>query len=141
MEEALAAYAEAQRRDPAVEISGDSWNSLCWNGSLYGHAAEVLDACERAVALSPESESILDSRGLARALTGDAQGAIEDFRVFVRWADSSGDEELKIQRQRWIKVLENWLEHSERPYPFTFEALQAGQAPFEPGELDRLRGQ
>ena len=30
------------------------------------------------------SRSIIDSRGLARALTGDIEGAIADFQVYVK---------------------------------------------------------
>ena len=49
------------------------------------------------------SRSIIDSRGLARALTGDIEGAIADFQVFVEW---TSNEEKKAQRQEWIKVLQ-----------------------------------
>jgi regulator of sirC expression with transglutaminase-like and TPR domain len=38
-----------------------------------------MDACERAVALAPDDGQIRDSRGLARAMTGNIEGAIEDF--------------------------------------------------------------
>jgi WD40 repeat protein len=36
--EAIAAYTEAQKLDPTLEISADSWNSLCWYGSVHGYA-------------------------------------------------------------------------------------------------------
>ncbi len=81
--EALAAYAEAQTLDPTLEISARSWNTLCWFGSLWGYATAVLDACERAVELAPENGDYHDSRGLARALTGDYEGAIEDFEFYI----------------------------------------------------------
>jgi len=86
---------------------------------LWGYAAEVMNACEQAVALAPEDGDIRDSRGLARVLTGDIEGAIEDFQAFVDWTD---DEEAKSQRQRWI------------------EALRAGgENPFTPELLEELR--
>ena len=118
MPDALAAYAEAHALD-SLTISAGSWNTLCWFGSLWGHATEVLAACERAVALAPEHGGIADSRGLARALTGDVAGAIEDFQTFVAWVP---DEQLRAQRQGWI------------------EALGAGENPFTDEVLLRLRG-
>ena len=75
-------------------------------------------ACEKAVALSPDEDYIIDSRGLARALTGDIEGAIADFQVFVEW---TSNEERKAQRQEWIK------------------ALQAGENPFTDELLKELR--
>ncbi len=102
MQEAIALYKEAQKLDPTLEISADSWNALCWDGSLHGNAAEVIFACEKAVALAPEDGGIRDSRGLARALTGDTQGAIEDFQEFIEWTKN---ERKKAQRQRWIDAL------------------------------------
>ncbi|MEO1067611.1 MAG: tetratricopeptide repeat protein [Cyanobacteria bacterium J06638_6] len=75
-------------------------------------------ACEKAVALAPEHGGIIDSRGLARALTGDTQGAIADFQAFVEWTNN---EDSKAQRQEWI------------------EALKQGENPFTPELLEDLR--
>ncbi|MGD1714326.1 hypothetical protein [Hydrocoleum sp. CS-953] len=75
-------------------------------------------ACEKAVALSPKDGNIFDSRRLARALTGDIEGAIADFQFYLEWTD---DEEKKAQRQEWIK------------------ALQAGEKPFTEELLESLR--
>lgn len=113
--EAIAAFDEAQTLDPTLQISGEQWNTLCWYGSLHGQAASVLAACEQAVALNSDNPGYRDSRGLARALTGDTEGAIEDFQFFI---DAGGF--LSEERQRWI------------------EALQAGQNPFTPEQLQRL---
>ncbi|WP_341531486.1 WD40 repeat domain-containing protein (plasmid) [Nostoc sp. UHCC 0302] len=117
VKEALVAYNEAQKLDPQVEISADSWNLLCWQGSLYKQAADVMPACNKAVALSPNDRNIQDSRGLARALTGDFKGAIADFEAYIVQAD--GDS--KAQRQRWVKE------------------LRAGKNPFTDAELKKLR--
>ncbi len=87
-------------------------------GSLLGHAAEVMAACEQAVALAPDHAGIRESRGLARALTGDVAGAIDDFEAFVAW---TGSDRSRAQRQDWI------------------DALRAGQNPFTPELLERLR--
>ena len=64
------------------------------------------------------SRSIIDGRGLARALTGDIEGAIADFQVYVNW---TSNEEKKTQRQEWIK------------------ALQAGENPFTDKLLKELQ--
>ena len=85
---------------------------------MWGHAAEVMAACEQAVALAPDHGDIRDSRGLARALTGDVAGAIDDFEAYVAW---TGNDRSRAQRQDWI------------------DALRAGQNPFTPELLARLR--
>ena len=112
---ALSLYKEAQQLDPNLEIDAYSWNNLCWFGSLHGYAAKVMDACEKAVAKAPEDGDILDSRGLARALTGDTAGAISDFKEFVDWSDN---DELKAKRQKWIDELRAGKN------PFTEEVLK-----------------
>jgi WD40 repeat protein len=94
-------------------------NGLCWYGSLQGHATQVLEYCEQAVDLAPSDPNIRDSRGLARSLTGDYSGAIEDFQFF---ADNYADAELTRQRQQWILD------------------LQAGRNPFTPEVLEELMG-
>src|SRR5437870_71223 len=83
--EALAAFAAAQTSDPNLEIAAAAWHSLCWFGSLGGFATDVMVACERAVALEPDHGGIRDSRGVARALTEDFPGAINDFQRFLEW--------------------------------------------------------
>ena len=102
VKEAIASYQKAEKIDP-TQISAFNWNKLCRYGSLYQKAADVMFACEKAVALSPKDGEIIESRGLARALTGDIEGAIADFQVFVEW---TSNEEKKAQRQEWIKVLQ-----------------------------------
>jgi regulator of sirC expression with transglutaminase-like and TPR domain len=77
-------------------------------------------ACEQAVQLAPDNGSIRDSRGLARALTGNTQGAIEDFEALIAQVD---DQEIKSQRQRWVKD------------------LRAGKNPFTDEELKSLLNQ
>ena len=75
-------------------------------------------ACDKAVSLSRKDGDIIDSRGLARALTGDIEGAIADFQVFVEW---TSNKKRKAQRQEWIK------------------ALQAGENPFTDELLKELK--
>ena len=101
----------------------DSWNNVCWDGSLDGAASAVMPACERAVALAPEDGGIRDSRGLARALTGDLKGAIEDFEFFVKQAEATGSGANVDWRRAWIA------------------ALQDGENPFDAATLEQLRNE
>ena len=117
---ALTKIREAIALNPNLPISDNIWNDICWSGSLQGKAALIISACEEAVTRAPEDGKVRDSRGLARALTGDSQGAIEDFQAFIAWTNN---EEEKAQRQRWITSLKN------------------GQNPFTPQELESLSKQ
>jgi len=117
--DAIDAYNEAQTIDPKIKVSANSWNILCKMGSLHGYAADVLFAGEKAASLSPAYKGYQDSRGLARALTGDLDGALTDFQLFLDGNSFSGLE--KARRERWVA------------------ALQAGENPFTPEELDALR--
>jgi hypothetical protein len=81
-------------------------------------------ACQRAVELEPENGSLRDTRGLARALTNDYKGAIEDFKFFLEWEKKAEmPPEYVRQRQRWIQDLE------------------AGRNPFTPETLEALRNE
>ena len=135
IDEAIEAYQQAQQFNPTFPIGAWSWEKLCWNGSLHGHATDIMFACEKAVALAPEGGPIKDSRakdsrGLARVLTGDTKGAIEDFQAYIQWTESDRAkqryqqaelEALRQRRQGWI------------------EALRRGENPFTPEVLESLR--
>jgi tetratricopeptide (TPR) repeat protein len=111
----------------AVQLEPNSvaaLSALCWNGSLIGKAAQVLSACEKAVmvAKAKEKDSYRDSRGLARAMTGNGQGAIADFQAFIQWTTSdiakayydANDLQQRItKRQNWIQSLQ------KKQNPFT----------------------
>jgi len=105
--EAFAAYGEATRLDPN---SPDLLNSVCWFGALEGRAKEVLAECDQAVALTRNEPTkhlgYRDSRGLARALTGQVAGAIEDFQAFISSARYRSQTVID-QRKRWIKQLKS----------------------------------
>jgi WD40 repeat protein len=125
--EALTALANAQTISPTFDITNtldaDGWNGICWYASLAGAAADALPVCERAVALAPDNGGIRDSRGLARALTGDTAGAIEDFEFFIKWAEETSQGRNVPWRIEWIA------------------ALQAGKNPFDAAMLEQLRGE
>jgi tetratricopeptide (TPR) repeat protein len=116
---ATAFLSRAQELDPAVKMTANDWNALCWYGSLWGYAAEVMDACQQAVSLEPTHGGIRDSRGLARALTGDTEGAMDDFAAFVLWASSNEQAEAIEQRKQWYQAL------ARGDDPFTEDVLQA----------------
>ena len=79
----------------------------------------VIDACDQALA-TDQSWGYRDSRGVARALSGNVQGALEDFDFVIR---EGNNEDVKAQRQRWVT------------------ALRAGRNPFTAAELKTLRTQ
>ena len=102
--------------DPSLT---DAYNSLCWYGSLLGDADNVLSKCEQAVLLEPNNYHYRDSRGVARALTGDYQGAILDFQFFVNQAGGNFSNSLADirEREQWIFDLGKGIN------PFTSEEL------------------
>ena len=79
-----------------------------------------MQACEYAVALDPDEVGNLDSRGVARALAGNRNGAIKDFQEFIDKWDGDGSPEgvlIKEQRRGWIKAL------NDGKNPFTSDVL------------------
>jgi energy-coupling factor transporter ATP-binding protein EcfA2 len=120
----LAKQGAIQANDPNLEIAAAAWNSLCWFGSLGGFATEVIEACERAVALEPDNGGFYDSRGVARVFTVDYPGAIQDFQRYLEWGPEHNQSKERIrQRQDWIRM------------------LQANQNPFNRELLKLLRDQ
>ena len=115
VQEALAAYTAGQEVYSLLKVSGYSWFALCWFGSLWGHVADVMEACEQSAIVNAGHR---EARGLARALTGNVNGAIDDFQAFVDWTKHKKEKALV---QRWLV------------------ALRAGQNPFTPEELETLR--
>jgi len=105
-------------------------NEVCWLGSLDGFAATVKPACEQAVQLAPNSlkDQYKDSRGLARALTGDRNGAIEDFQATVDWI--RGQPKLGGYSEDFLRRRESLI-----------AALRDGRNPFDKQLLDAMRAE
>jgi len=117
--DALSRYAQAE--GAGQKPTPTDWNNLCWGGSLWGHADDVWFACERAVREEPDEPLYRDSRGVARVLRGDRQGALEDFRFFLEKSRSMDiRRQSRERRERWIA------------------ALERGADPFEAGEVREL---
>jgi uncharacterized protein YjbI with pentapeptide repeats len=103
---AIRAYQEAQNLDPNLTISAHFWFMLGRYGSLHNRATDVLFACEKAVELGqPAMYKYKITRGLARALTGNFAGAIEDFEAAIN-SGKLKEEELEKQ-QRCIEALKS----------------------------------
>jgi WD40 repeat protein len=130
---AAIALPPCQRAVEFVTANGgaDDNKQVCWQQSARKlvKEAEVLRACERAVTLagagnaSYPREYYLDARGLAYALLGETDKAIQDFEAFVNWAktDETISPRLLAEREAWLKDLQ------EERDPFTDETLKAIQ--------------
>ncbi len=119
-EEVFAAISMADTAGQSVSFDPDTWNKICWYATLYGFAEQAMPACEATVAPDTTRLDRRDSRGLARALVGDMQGAIDDFRYVVEHAAAG---EFLQSRSAWLEALlagEN---------PFTDEVLRALREP------------
>jgi WD40 repeat protein len=115
-------YGALNAIDLADQVLAFNWNNICWLGSLWNKGENVLDICELAVQLDETNGGIRDSRGLARALSGDLRGAIEDFTYFIDWYSQYDPNSPKIAlRLDWIR------------------ALEAGSNPFDAATLEALR--
>jgi tetratricopeptide (TPR) repeat protein len=117
VQKAVDAFLKAKQFDATWKIPQNSWQRLCWYGALHQGAKTVISACDTAVALAPGDLWARDSRGLARALTGDRAGAIADFQAVIKGTE---DTERKKQRQGWI------------------DALKKGENPFTKKEIANL---
>lgn len=123
-----AIQAALELSQPGLTQAADIWNRLCWFGSIYDFAEQVVDsACQWGVELAGADRLAgnRDSRGLARALSGDVAGAIEDFAYFVEWLNENnpGAQHLET-RETWIRRLEAGEDPREIFDAETLEALK-----------------
>lgn len=122
--EALAAYAAARAADSTLTLWPAAWQALCWHGSLWGQAADVMAACDRAVEGTPPADSRYAAarlaRGIARALTGNLEGAATDLEP----STAEGEEGEAGEGG---------------PFDGWIDALREGRNPFTPAVLERLR--
>jgi WD40 repeat protein len=98
---------------------------LCVDGTVEGYAQTVLPVCEWGGRLAPNNPALHSSLGIARALTGDAAGAIADLEAAVEYAT-----EIKngYYDYYYSETLHAWI-----------DSLKAGQNPFDEATLKELR--
>ncbi len=127
-DEAISTYQRAVELNPSLDIDPQPKAQLCRWGALWRRVELVLEACEQAVTLSDGDPMFRDSRGVARALTGDTAGAVEDFEAFVELLKEQDVYDPGSNQYRTYetdgKQREEWI-----------AALQAGQNPFEDDAL------
>jgi hypothetical protein len=73
--------------DPDYELTAKHSNNICRFSSLWWRPDKVMAACDRAITLGesdPDYTHYHNSQGIARALAGDYDGALEDFRFLSR---------------------------------------------------------
>jgi hypothetical protein len=105
----------------------------CYRGALTGYAAVVMPACDYGVKIIPERGAAYHRRGIARAMTGDYTGAVDDFRVMLDWLkewDASFPESLQGVYDILAPDILNWIDD-----------LEAGRNPFDVETLASLREQ
>lgn len=116
---------------PAKEvIPAGVYDRLCWRGSLSGLAQRVLGYCNRAVHLEPTNATYLDSRALARALTGDRAGAIADYGQVLQ----------KTTDVRRREIREGFVRKLRAGQPLTDADLRPLRQPYSQTPLPTLRG-
>ena len=117
--EALTAYAAAQAIDSTLALWPAAWQTACWHGGLTGQAAVVIAMCDKAVERTPADDERYASahfaRGLARALTGNLEGAAADLEPSLDPEEDEGE-------------LATWI-----------DALRSGRNPFTPAVIAMLQ--
>lgn len=102
-QESLAVY------DRAVAALPDSWwahSHRCFYNALLGDARDGLDSCDRQLDLDPDQLDVAyDRRAIARALTGDNEGAVADFELAIHLMEPLGDDWRRPVREVWLTRL------------------------------------
>jgi WD40 repeat protein len=114
---ALSSLLKAHSVFPDVKINNRILADICWQGVLQNKAELVLETCERSIKNDPDHGGNRDSRGVARAMTGDVDGAVDDFNAYVLWAPTVGRPQHRIdRRQRWIDQLQKGMNPFDDPH-------------------------
>ena len=97
----------AQEREPRNSAFN---NTLCWQLGVQRQPELALPYCNLALLDDPGGPA-RDSRGLVNAVMGREDEAIEDFRAFLAWVDTSVKESCRPyyrpSRQSWIATLQS----------------------------------
>ncbi len=126
--ETVRLYDQAQTISPGLQLTASDWDVLCWFGNLWAYPDVARPACDKAIELDPERGYHYESRSIARILSGDYQGAIEDMEVYIDWLDQMitgyWDEEAIEEQERY----QGWIDQ-----------LQLGQNPLDEETLEFMR--
>lgn len=116
VDEAIVAHQAALTVDSTLAVFPRASRVVCYRAALDGRAADVLDACDRAVTHAAEADrnAAWFARGIARALAGDPAGAIGDLESIAEPAESET------------------ADARYDPVPAWIAALRAGENPFTP---------
>ena len=114
----LRAAQEREPRNPAFN------NTLCWQLGVQRQPELALPYCNLALEYDPDGP-YHDSRGLVNAVMGREDEAIQDFRAFLAWVDTSVKETC---RPYYRPSRESWI-----------ATLQSGANPFDAETLRELR--
>jgi hypothetical protein len=122
------ALQEVERADRMVSSDGTPASVLaevCQRGVVLGYASDVLGACDRAVSMEAgQTPRWRSDRGIARAITGDTDGAIKDFEFFIEQVEERYRQAADMRRE-WI----NSLRDGENPFTDAFfEKLRSRSA-------------
>lgn len=138
--EALSIFKDVEKLGEAPKIRSDDWNSICWFGiRKYGaegkkeNIVRIIPACNKGVKLEEKPSSKdsvynsfdyymhLDSLATAKAITGDFQGAANDFSIFVKdnpMVYQPGCPKFIEERRKFIPMLRRGIN------PFTPEKIK-----------------
>ena len=100
---AVQKYLDAQAKNIKLDLPPTTVNNLRWYGTLLGYVNKALSLGDTSILISTEIKddtyySAIDGRGLTRLMSGDVDGAIDDFRIY---STATGDQE----RHKWISNL------------------------------------
>ncbi|WP_271253833.1 nSTAND1 domain-containing NTPase [Pseudanabaena sp. Chao 1811] len=132
---AVVAYQQAIKNDSNLKISADSWNTLCWHGSINNFASQVIFACNNAINLEPNNFNILRNRVIARTLTNNKKGAIEDLRKYIYQQQNDKFKYFLFDRGQLSEIFKKGEEQ------VWLDALQQDKNPFTPEKLAEWRKQ
>jgi WD40 repeat protein len=133
---ALVAYDEAIKRNPNITVSADSWATLCWNGSIYNSAKDVIFACDNAIKLEPDSNYYLQRRSIAKAIAGQNDEAIGDFEGYLKQIYNR-----KLKSLLFVTEGANDLSFGDEEVKGWLEELKAGKNPITEEKLEEWRQQ
>ena len=124
LENLAASLSDLRRAQMLDPHEADYSRILCWQLAVSGSPQDALRYCERAVAQGPAGQA-REGRGLAHAMAGSDEKAIEDFEAFLEWVDTSPKASC---RETYYESRSGWIDD-----------LRSGEDPFDANTLRELR--